>query len=108
YYKLSQIMSQAEIVATFNKYKQELQNLATKAVIETMEPLEPERTCFRLINGVLVERTVKDVLPALKANKEGISKVIEMLMDQYKKKESEFQEFQKKHAIKDGKIASSK
>ncbi|PVU97734.1 hypothetical protein BB561_000372 [Smittium simulii] len=109
-------MSEAEISATFNRFKQELQDLATKAgeleldieehklVIETMEPLEPSRTCFRLINGILVERSVKEVLPALKANKDGITKVIAMLMEQYKKKEIDFQEFQKKHNIRDGKM----
>ncbi|PVU98774.1 hypothetical protein BB559_001279 [Furculomyces boomerangus] len=112
-------MSQNDIVKEFNAYKQELQGLASKAgelemeieehklVIDTIKPMEPERTCFRLINGVLVERTVKEVLPALEANLEGISKIISVIMEQYKKKETEFIEFQKKNKIRDGQINQS-
>ena len=39
-------------------------------VIETLTPLEPSRRCFRMIGGVLVERTVKEVLPTLTTNRE--------------------------------------
>lgn len=35
----------------------------------------PIRRCFRLIGGVLVERTVGEVAPAVKKNKEGIAEV---------------------------------
>lgn len=34
-------------------------------MIETLEGLDADRKCFRLIGGVLVERTVKEVLPAM-------------------------------------------
>ncbi|KAG5461877.1 MAG: hypothetical protein BJ554DRAFT_5865 [Olpidium bornovanus] len=44
-----------------------------RLVIDTMVPLNPDRKCFRLVGGVLVERTIKEVLPALEANRSGVS-----------------------------------
>ncbi|VDO79780.1 unnamed protein product [Soboliphyme baturini] len=41
-----------------------------RLVIETLSKLEPERKCFRLIGEILVERKVKNVLPALQKNLE--------------------------------------
>lgn len=58
-------------------------------MLETLEPLSGDRKCFRLINGVLVERTVKDVVPALKTNQEGLKKVLDDLVKQYKNKQDE-------------------
>lgn len=34
---------------------------------------DPDRKCFRMIGGVLVERTVKDVVPSLEMNRNGVS-----------------------------------
>jgi prefoldin subunit 2 len=41
-------------------------------VIENLKDIAPERRCFRLVGGVLVERTVKDVLPALTSNRDQV------------------------------------
>lgn len=46
-----------------------------------------------MINGVLVERTVKDVIPALKTNSEGLKKVLEELVKQYKKQQDEMEKW---------------
>lgn len=42
-----------------------------------------------MINGVLVERTVKDVIPALQTNSEGLKNVLVELVKQYKRQEEE-------------------
>ena len=46
-----------------------------------------------MINGVLVERTVKDVVPALKTNSEGLRKVLEDLVKQYNSKQVEMEKW---------------
>ena len=60
-----------------------------RLVIETLDPLPKDRKCFRMINGVLVERTIEDVLPALKTNSDGLKQVLEEMLKQYKSKQSE-------------------
>ena len=47
-----------------------------RLVIDTLKDVEGERKCFRMIGGVLVERSVKEVLPALRKNKEQVSCVL--------------------------------
>jgi prefoldin subunit 2 len=46
-----------------------------------------------MINGVLVERTVADVVPALKTNSEGLRKVLDDLLKQYKTKQEEMEKW---------------
>ena len=64
-----------------------------RLVLETLEPLPADRKCFRMINGVLVERTVKDVVPALKVNSEGLKKVLEDLVKQYNNRQTEMEKW---------------
>ena len=40
-----------------------------------LEQLDGDRRCYRLIGGVLVERTVADVLPAVRSTAEHLQKV---------------------------------
>ena len=91
----------SDLQTQYTNYKNNLQSLAQKVgeieqeieehklVTETLQPLPEERKCFRLINGVLVERTVKDVLPALKTNSDGLKQVLDELVKQYKGKQDE-------------------
>jgi prefoldin subunit 2 len=64
-----------------------------RLVLETLTPLPGDRKCFRMINGVLIERTVKDVVPALKTNSEGLSNVLVDLVKQYKAKQEEMEKW---------------
>ena len=49
-----------------------------RLVIETLNDVDPDRKCFRMIGGVLVERTVKEVTPALSNNRDKMTKLIEV------------------------------
>lgn len=64
-----------------------------RLVLETLSPLPQDRKCFRMINGVLVERTVKDVMPALATNSEGLKKVLDDLVKQYKRQQEEMEQW---------------
>lgn len=102
---------QQELQIQYSNYKNTLQQIAQKIgdveqeteehklVLETLEPLPQDRKCFRMINGVLVEMTVKDVVPALKTNSEGLKKVLEDLLKQYKSKQEEMEKWKKKNNI---------
>ena len=46
-----------------------------------------------MINGVLTERTVKEVVPILKTNSDGLKKALEELVKQYKSKQDEMEKW---------------
>ncbi|XP_031949200.1 prefoldin subunit 2 [Corvus moneduloides] len=105
-------LSAEQVVSRFNRLRQDQRGLASKAaelelelnehslVIETLREVDPTRKCFRMVGGVLVERTVKEVLPALESNKEQISKLIEALAQQLQAKGRELTEFRERHNIR--------
>lgn len=70
-----------------------------KLVIETLENVDKERRCFRLVGGVLVERKVGEVSPALVSNRDKISKLIETLERQLTEKGQEINGYMEKHNI---------
>ncbi|XP_010931723.1 prefoldin subunit 2 [Elaeis guineensis] len=69
-------------------------------VIGAIQPLDPSRRCYRMVGGVLVERTIKEVLPAVQRNKAGLEEVIARLNEALEKKKKEIAEFELKHKIK--------
>ncbi|XP_055993742.1 prefoldin subunit 2 [Sorex fumeus] len=105
-------VSAEQVIAGFNRLRQEQRGLASKAaelemelgehslVIDTLKEVDETRKCYRMVGGVLVERTVKEVLPALESNKEQIQKIIETLTQQLQAKGKELNEFREKHNIR--------
>jgi len=69
-------------------------------VIGAIQPLDPTRRCYRMIGGVLVERTIREVLPAVQRNKEGLEEVVTRLNEALEKKKKEIADFELKHKIK--------
>ncbi|XP_061619652.1 prefoldin subunit 2 [Phyllopteryx taeniolatus] len=104
--------SAEQVVATFQRMRQEQRNMASKAaelemesnehslVIDTLKDVDPSRKCFRLVGGVLVERTVKEVLPALQTNKEQISKILESISTKMQEKGRELTEYRERYNIR--------
>ncbi|XP_034532091.1 prefoldin subunit 2 [Notolabrus celidotus] len=104
--------SAEQVVATFQKMRQEQRSMASKSaememqinehslVIDTLREVDPSRKCFRLVGGVLVERTVKEVLPALESNKEQITKIVESINTQMQSKGRELTEYRERYNIR--------
>ncbi|XP_041949278.1 prefoldin subunit 2-like [Alosa alosa] len=104
--------SAEQVVAGFQRLRQEQRSMATKAaelemetnehslVIDALREADPSRKCYRLIGGVLVERTVQEVLPALESNKEQISKIVESLNTQMQAKRQELNEYRERFNIR--------
>ncbi|KAJ8281819.1 hypothetical protein COCON_G00043380 [Conger conger] len=104
--------SAEQVVAAFQRMRQEQRSMAAKAaelemeinehslVIDTLQEVDPSRKCFRLVGGVLVERTVKEVLPALESNKGQISRIVESLSTQMQAKGRELTEYRERYNIR--------
>ncbi|XP_046670410.1 prefoldin subunit 2 isoform X1 [Homalodisca vitripennis] len=71
-----------------------------KIVIDTLKDLDGDRKCFRMVGGVLCEKTVKEVLPVLSTNKQQLSNLIDSLNKQLTKKGIEINEYKEKHSIR--------
>lgn len=69
-------------------------------VIENLKDVNPDKKCFRMLGGVLVERTVKEVLPALVNNKQQMAKLIETLTKQLETKGMEINKYRETHNLK--------
>ena len=91
----------AEINQYYSKITElELEVSEHSLVINAIQPLDPSRRCYRMIGGVLVERTIKEILPAVQRNKEGLEEVIARLNEALEKKKKEISDFEAKYKIR--------
>ncbi|XP_017778137.1 PREDICTED: prefoldin subunit 2 [Nicrophorus vespilloides] len=101
-----------DILNGFNTLRVEQRTLASKIsefeadinehkmVIETLKNVDGERKCHRLIGGILVEKQVKDVLPALTSNRDKLVVLTEKLNEQLAKMGKDIIEYKEKHNIR--------
>lgn len=101
-----------EIIANFQRLRSEQRGLASKlntleidlnehkVVIDQLKTVDPDRKCFRMIGGILTERTVKEVLPILISNTEQLGKVIEAYNKNLIEKGKLINQYKELHNIK--------
>lgn len=101
-----QPLSKDEVVAKYQRMRQDEQTKRAKiqelmsqeaefrVVIETLKPVDPDRRCYHQIGGVLAERTVKEVLPVLEVNRDGLAKLLTTLEAEFAKTVQERSDFQ--------------
>ncbi|XP_076457479.1 prefoldin subunit 2-like [Babylonia areolata] len=104
--------TQEQIVAGFQELRQQQRNIASRIaevemdmkehelVIETLKEVAPDRRCYRMVGGVLVERTVGDVLPTLTTNKEQMSQFVETMGKQLESKGKEINAYREENNIR--------
>ncbi|KAI3507924.1 hypothetical protein L1887_22921 [Cichorium endivia] len=105
-------INEQEVAAKYGNIRTEMNQIYSKItelemevsehslVINAIQPLDPTRRCYRMIGGVLVERTIKEVLPAVQQNKEGIEVVISRLNEALERKKKELTDFETKYKIR--------
>eukprot|EP00271_Cylindrocystis_brebissonii_P008902 TRINITY_DN23427_c0_g1_i1.p1 TRINITY_DN23427_c0_g1~~TRINITY_DN23427_c0_g1_i1.p1 ORF type:complete len:153 (+),score=27.05 TRINITY_DN23427_c0_g1_i1:84-542(+) len=106
------LVSEQSVANRWNQLRSEIQQFHSKItelelelsehslVVNALEPMEPSRRCFRQIGGVLVERTVAEVLPAVKRNRQGIEEVIQRLTENLESKKKDLINLEQKYNIK--------
>jgi prefoldin subunit 2 len=91
---------QGELQQTYQKVSElesEVHEYGT--VAKTLEGVAGDRKCFRMIGGVLVERTASEVLPALAERKTQIEAMCVMLRGKMESKAKEIDGFRTKYGI---------
>uniref|UniRef100_A0A7S2R7M0 Prefoldin subunit 2 n=1 Tax=Eucampia antarctica TaxID=49252 RepID=A0A7S2R7M0_9STRA len=71
-----------------------------KLVEQTLAPIDDNRRAFRLVGGVLVERTVSEVLPSVRSNRENLDSVIASMEQRLKDRQKETAEWKAKYNIR--------
>ena len=108
-----------KIISDFNRLQTECNQLRSKVaeldnemqehlrVVKTLEPLPADRRAFRLIGGVLVEKTVGEVLPAVQQQQEQLNQLILRLTDTITEKEKDLKKMQKEFDLQKREITGN-
>jgi len=89
---------QTQLVSKIGELEVELSE--HRVVVESMKKVEPSRRCYRLIGGVLVERTAGEVLPAVEQSRDNIEKTLIELQKMLAAKTKQLDEFMQQHKVR--------
>mmetsp|Transcript_40584 Transcript_40584/g.84929 ORF Transcript_40584/g.84929 Transcript_40584/m.84929 type:complete len:128 (+) Transcript_40584:1395-1778(+) len=104
--------NEQEVLGTYRQKQSEMQGLIQnltkiemdrnehRLVEETLTPLDPDRRAFRLVGGVLVERTVREVLPTVREHRGNLDIVVQNLKEKLDAKQKETAAWKAKYNIK--------
>mmetsp|Transcript_33046 Transcript_33046/g.69549 ORF Transcript_33046/g.69549 Transcript_33046/m.69549 type:complete len:127 (-) Transcript_33046:286-666(-) len=104
--------NEQEVLGTYRQMQSEMQGLVQnltkmemernehRLVEETLTPLDPDRRAFRLVGGVLVERTVREVLPTVKEHRGNLDIFVQNLKEKLDSKQKEAAAWKAKYNIK--------
>lgn len=107
----SSTMDRQEAAIKFRDLQNECANLINKItelemdrnehrlVEETLAPLDEKRRAFRLVGGILVERTVGEVLPSVITNRNNLEHLIESLSSKLQQRQKESSDLKKKYNL---------
>jgi len=108
----AKVMTNEQIINNFQALRKEQLRIGNKVselelelhehkiVIDTLKEVDGDRKCFRMVGGLLCERTVKEVLPILVSNQEQLATCIKDLTETLNKKSQELNDFTEKHNLK--------
>ncbi|KAL7475088.1 hypothetical protein ACHAW6_001018 [Cyclotella cf. meneghiniana] len=92
---------QAEIKSLIQQLKKfEMERSKHALVEETLQPLDPDHPAFRLVGGVLVEQTVREVLPPVKMHQANVRKLFEVKKVKFRLQEKGAAVWKAKYNIK--------
>lgn len=72
----------------------------TRLVEDALKPLDKNRRAFRLVGGVLVERTVGEVLPSVSSNRANLEGVVDNMRKTLEEKQKEMFIWKNKYNIR--------
>ncbi|OQR78253.1 putative prefoldin subunit 2-like [Tropilaelaps mercedesae] len=104
-------MTQERIFEGFQALRNEQRNLTVKLfefeqdlsdnnmVLGTLEKVDPDRRCFRMVGDTLVERNVREILPAVQQTRDQLSKLVEEYNKKIVDKGKELNAYREQHGI---------